>query len=94
MILDDSSGATIEITCAREAKTTENPIPGHASTVEHKLGGDTASIGRSLTGNVVDMKGLDIGTVVKVKGGIGEFRGEKQITLERIRMKSTPALPP
>ena len=39
------------------------------------------------------MGGVDLGSVVKIKGGIGEFRGEKQITLERISMTSIPFLP-
>ena len=43
-------------------------------------------MGRTVSGNAIDMKGLDLGCVVKVKGGISEFRDERQITLERISM--------
>ncbi len=32
---------------------------------------------------------MDIGTVVKIKGGIGSFRGEKQVLLERISILHT-----
>ncbi len=40
--------------------------------------------GITAEGNEVDLSNVDIGSVVKVKGGIGEFRGQKQILLERI----------
>ena len=45
-----------------------------------------------MTGIAIDMGGIDLGCVVKVKGGINEFRGEKQVTLERISMTSAPSL--
>ena len=51
----------------------------------------TAEIkGVTANGHEVDLSHLDIGSIVKVKGGIGEFRGQKQILLERILVvKST-----
>ena len=46
--------------------------------------------GVTANGHEVDLSHLDIGSIVKVKGGIGEFRGKKQILLERILVvKST-----
>lgn len=46
----------------------------------------------SPTGKPLCLDGVDVGTVVKVKGGIGEFRGTKQLCLERIAVvESTDA---
>lgn len=46
--------------------------------------------GLTATGQEVDLSKVDIGSIVKVKGGLGEFRGGKQILLERIwTVKST-----
>lgn len=47
---------------------------------------ESKQLGRTATGRTVDLTGVDIGAVVKVKGGLGEFRGEKQVLLERICM--------
>ena len=81
-LLDDSSGATIEITCGRStpAPTTSlaNDTPTHLSGFEASGKGVTA------TGRAVDLSGVDIGTVVKVKGGVGSFREVRQMLLERI----------
>lgn len=87
MLLDDSSGATIELTCRREnpsvptnrvAALPENGMDARAVTSKVNQVGLTGS------GRTVDLGGIDIGTVVKVKGGIGVFRGEKQVIIERI----------
>lgn len=89
MILDDSSGATIEITCGRR---------GLASGVAdgRVAAGGTEGLGRTLalpeaptkgvtaTGRDIDLGGVDVGSVVKVKGGVGSWREEKQVLLERI----------
>lgn len=85
MILDDSSGTTIEITCAR-------PRPQGLTLLKEDPSGltktsaipDAPTEGTTATGRRIDLKGIDIGTVVKVKGGIGSFRGEKQMHLEKI----------
>lgn len=46
----------------------------------------------SPTGNAISLDGVDVGSIVKVKGGIGEFRGTRQLCLERIaRVESTDA---
>ena len=80
-MLDDFSGATIEITCQRDTA----PLSDKTTLSGQKLvEGEDLLVGKSVTGNAVDLKGIDIGTIVKVKGGIREFREEKQITLERI----------
>ena len=40
--------------------------------------------GKSVLGYKVDITGVEIGNVVKVKGGVGEWLGTRQLTLERI----------
>lgn len=85
--LDDSSGATIEVTCPRERA----PLPESTTLATNVTAGNgssrvTSCKGRTLTGVEVDMSGIDLGSVVKVKGGVGVFRDERQINLERISM--------
>ncbi|KAI9870178.1 MAG: hypothetical protein M1830_004557 [Pleopsidium flavum] len=84
MVVDDSSGATLEVTCAKPAPDAEATGTG----IAHGKGKD---VGRatSASGIAVDLCNVDIGTVVKLKGGIGEFRGFKQMTLERISIINT-----
>lgn len=81
MSLDDSSGATIEITCGRQKPVQTVLPPGDASKARIP---DAPTEGHTATGVRIDLRGIDIGSVVKLKGGIGSFRGEKQILLERI----------
>ena len=84
MLLDDGSGTLIEITCRRltsmsnAVNSTEDPKLLSISLAELSFEGVTA------TGRTIDLSGIDIGTVVKAKGGIGSFRGERQMQLERI----------
>ena len=47
---------------------------------------DEKQLGLTATGRTVDLTGVDIGAVVKVKGGVGVYREEKQVLLERICM--------
>ncbi|KAM0801416.1 hypothetical protein BDR22DRAFT_820552 [Usnea florida] len=91
-LLDDSSGATIEITCGRPGPT---PTTRNAhstsmpdSAMEPKKN-DALTKGISATGRAVDLSGVDIGTVVKVKGGVGSFRDVRQMLLERISIIRT-----
>ena len=90
-ILDDSSGRNIEVTCGRPTcslatlpndETERNANTPIQEKVRNELDADMT--GTTATGNTLSMNGVDIGTVVKVKGLIGDFRGEKQILLERI----------
>ena len=89
MVLDDSSGANIEITCSRllpdpgdiPGKDETNPVKTQKYTQK-----DYRMIGKTQRGYTVDLTGVDVGSVVKAKGGIGSFRGEKQMTLERLSM--------
>lgn len=87
MILDDSSGATIEITCGRRpSELKDDNRPSGTGPAKQN---DQGVIGQTKAGYTVDLSGVDVGSVVKVKGGVGSFRGEKQMTLERLSM-STP----
>lgn len=83
MVLDDSSGANIEITCGRASFATQNRDIS-AATARTPVREPASMIGTTAQGNNVNLNGVDIGSIVKVKGGIGCFRGEKQMTLERL----------
>ena len=93
MTLDDGSGATIEVTCKRQIpKTTTRTDSCFATSrdatappLDCNLGKD-GEIGIAPSENKISLNGIDIGSVVKVKGFVGEFRGEEQVLLERIRM--------
>ena len=91
-LLDDSSGATIEITCGRPAPTpnaSNTNATSLAKDTSTRLNGYEASIkGVTATGRDVDLSGVDIGTVVKVKGGMGSFREVRQMLMERICMSA------
>lgn len=96
--LDDSSGATIQLTCERQAvvpsKTDVNSdhseqalLTTHEPSLNsNSVRGESKQLGRTATGRTVDLTRVDVGAVVKVKGGLGVFRGEKQVLLERICM--------
>ncbi|KAL8873958.1 MAG: hypothetical protein Q9174_000645 [Haloplaca sp. 1 TL-2023] len=90
MTLDDSSGLTIEVSCRREGKkrlsTLDTTVDHHGNiTLNGRLEPqDDHLLCTTNEGFQVDLKDIHIGSVVKIKGGVGEFRDEKQITLERI----------
>ena len=94
-LLDDSSGATIEITCGRPPPPAPNPHYGNNNNNNTRsvIASDAITglhqskafcPGVTATGRDVDLSGVDIGTVVKVKGGVGSFREVRQMLLERI----------
>lgn len=88
MVLDDSSGSNIEVTCGRSAAQVSmeksTAIKGGAFLGGPTCAGEDSQIGTTATGRTIDLRGVGVGTVVKVKGGIGTFRGEKQLVLERL----------
>ncbi|KAL9603144.1 MAG: hypothetical protein Q9219_001347 [cf. Caloplaca sp. 3 TL-2023] len=89
MTLDDSSGFTIEIFCRKEKSSVpivETKIDCHGVITINKpvKPVDDEYTYTTNEGYKVSLEGIDLGSVVKVKGGISEFRGEKQVTLERI----------
>lgn len=81
MILDDSSGATIEVTCGRstEQSTFAQHDAQRTTTAQTK-----AVMGDTATGYKVELTGVDVGSAVKIKGSIGTFRESRQIQLERL----------
>lgn len=93
-MLDDSSGETLEVMCPRvvtAANTTTTATlavneDNGSSILSDNLrpGANNNTLGITATGLSIDLAGVDVGSIVKVKGGIGEFRGVKQMTLEKI----------
>ena len=81
MVLDDSSGENIEVTCGR---VTEEGTDAKPEAQKATKGKTNVASGKTLLSNTVNMTGVDVGSVVKVKGCIGSFRGMKQIQLERL----------
>lgn len=97
--LDDSSGATIEVVCGRRAPAppiggTKSELPLPAEVRAAVSSSAPLPIGLTATGRTVDLSGIDIGAVVKVKGGVGVFRREKQVLLERVCTIPCSYLPP
>ncbi|KAL8969544.1 MAG: hypothetical protein Q9197_004282 [Variospora fuerteventurae] len=97
MTLDDSSGLTIDVFCRKATSAAAAPAVSNttvecSAAITHNHDAKPAHgdlIFTTNEGYKVDLEGFDIGSVVKVKGGISEFRGEKQITLERISLVRT-----
>ncbi|KAL8839783.1 MAG: hypothetical protein Q9170_001594 [Blastenia crenularia] len=91
MTLDDSSGLTVEIFCRKQAhmaSVVDTTVDCHGAiklNKDYRLV-DDEHLYTTNEGYKVDVKGIDLGSIVKVKGGISEFRGEKQVTLERISL--------
>ena len=83
--VDDSSGATIEITCERPKKPAL-PIETTGESSRTLALPELPTTGVTARGGEISLAGLDVGTVVKVKGGIGAYRGVRQILLERLCM--------
>lgn len=89
MQLDDSCGATIDLICgyqAAVASTTDvKPHLSHRAHLETHSD-ERRQLGLTATGRTVDLTGVDVGAVIKVKGGLGVYRGKKQVVLERLCM--------
>ena len=87
MLLDDGSGAVIEVTCGRPPSQHNTTSPSDYNIPIAGVAKPTIPLeGVTSTGRPIDLNGIDVGTVVKVKGKIGSFRGERQMHLERICM--------
>ncbi|MCJ1432912.1 hypothetical protein MMC27_002270 [Xylographa pallens] len=83
--LDDSSGKIVEVTCPRDRTATgASTNSAHGAAIPKSPVQPPSSKARTLSGISIDLAGFDVGSVVKVKGGIGTFRGERQLELERI----------
>ncbi|KAK0385421.1 hypothetical protein NLU13_7897 [Sarocladium strictum] len=77
--IDDSSGACIEVleTLTASPRPEKNAQAGTAGNT-----GDAATVPH--TAKVSAYPDIDVGHVVEIKGGLSEFRDEKQITVEKL----------
>ncbi|KAL9103589.1 MAG: hypothetical protein Q9163_001391 [Psora crenata] len=85
--LDDSSGETIDAICERSKVA----LPPESNNEMCQPVGLPQSPRKGLTakGGEVDLADIDVGTVVKIKGGIGAWKGRRQVSLERIAIIRT-----
>ncbi|KAF7512096.1 hypothetical protein GJ744_002809 [Endocarpon pusillum] len=80
LIIDDSSGATIEVSCPKpEEKADKNP--DQASKEGSELDGIRLAEVQARANTIAS---IDVGSVISVKGKIGTFRDTRQIHLERV----------
>ncbi|KAA6414881.1 MAG: hypothetical protein FRX48_01631 [Lasallia pustulata] len=97
LTIDDSSGETLELMCPRAAG---NPTNTATVAVDENNGAkvppdnlradrDNHTVGTTATGLSLNLADVDIGSIVKVKGGITEFRGVKQMALEKLSILRT-----
>lgn len=87
MLTCGRQAAVASVTDAKTDLSDQALLTTHKSNVKGDNGIDERKqIGQTATGHTVDLTGVDIGAVVKIKGGLGVFRGEKQVLLERICM--------
>ncbi|KAL8659899.1 MAG: hypothetical protein Q9226_000193 [Calogaya cf. arnoldii] len=94
MTVDDSSGLTIDIFCKKDTCTTtptlDTSVDAYGGiTLNKALAQKHDEYHVTTSEGKVDLKIFESGSVVKIKGGISEFRGEKQVTLERISLVRT-----
>ena len=99
--VDDGSGATVEIACAKavgklagEESVNGNGAGDGDGNAIGKGDGETTTITITSTGQAIDLRAIEVGSVIKAKGGIGEFRGVRQMLLERIGASSLHPLHP
>ena len=94
--IDDSSGATIDVTCRKPEKLKEendvksaqyngNAGLAQATTVEASKKQDDSTADEADTRVEVLLR-IEIGSVVKVKGTVSNFRSVRQIALERLEI--------
>ena len=77
--IDDGSGATIEATCLAP------PRPEATATVAAiAVSTERAADDAMVSPDGPKLRGVDVGKVVKVKGGIKEFRGVRQVAMKAI----------
>lgn len=91
MILDDSSGLNIEVFCKKDictvTPTIDTSVDAYGAIKLNRplVQKDDEHVVTTSEGKV-NLDFFNVGSVVKIKGGVSEFRGEKQVTLERIGM--------
>lgn len=70
-----------------DSDLSDQALATHHANMNSDTGRDEGKqLGLSATGRTIDLTGVDVGAVVKIKGGVGKYRGEKQVQLERIGM--------
>lgn len=80
LIIDDSSGATIEVSCPKpEEKADGNP--DQASKDGSELDGIRLAEVQARANTIAS---IDVGSVISVRGKVGTFRDTRQIHLERV----------
>jgi hypothetical protein len=89
-VIDDSSGVNLECTCTAPPQPAAAAVPADT---ESKTSGKVATTSivpmkvepqSTKSPDGPELKGIDVGSVVKVKGGIGSFRGARQIRMKSI----------
>jgi hypothetical protein len=91
--VDDSSGATIDVTCRKpkeqgepgSAQQNSNATLPQAGTVKATDDEDDGTLGEA-SARMEVLSHIDVGSVVKVKGTISAFRSVRQIALERLEV--------
>jgi Telomere regulation protein Stn1 len=82
-ILDDSSGATIEVTCPKLVKKPRDDDGAREKASHEQLEPNAGKVAEEQARAEI-IAAADVGSVIKVKGKIGTFRDTRQIQLERI----------
>jgi Telomere regulation protein Stn1 len=87
MVVDDSSGATIEVTCPkaeqRRAVAPDGAGGAEATPSDGQLKINAAKFAEEQARAAI-LASVDVGSVVKVRGKIGRFHNTRRIHLERI----------
>ncbi|KAI4233511.1 MAG: hypothetical protein LQ349_004365 [Xanthoria aureola] len=92
--LDDSSGLNIEVFCKKDictvTPTIDTSVDAYGAIKLNRplVQKDDEHVVTTSEGKV-NLDRFNVGSVVKIKGGVSEFRGEKQVTLERIALVRT-----
>lgn len=88
--LDDGSGETIDVVCWRDDEAAHlATYPGEL--IKLAFADMHRRPGRTTTGKEVHLDDVELGSIVKVKGWVDEFRGRRQILLERVQVLADTA---
>lgn len=84
--VDDSSGATIDVTCPKPAKEKDNPNAAPASAPAKSNPPQQSATAEPTEEEVLrkTVSTLQVGVVVQAKGTLSTFRSSRQITLLRL----------
>ena len=85
--LDDGSGENINVVCWKDDEAAELAVyPGEI--IKLRFADLHRKPAKTTTGVQISLDGVEVCKVVKVKGWVGEYRGRKQILLERVQVLS------